>query len=80
MTSTRRLVVSYVVALTIIAGWSALSFGELRTFLNRQQDVAETPIVALAANAMKGDEERCLLAAGMRADTQTASQPQRTVP
>ena len=50
MTSTRRLVVSSVVALTIIAGWSTLSFVELRTFLNRQQDVAETPIVALAAN------------------------------
>lgn len=60
MTSTRRLVVSYVVALTVIAGWSTLSFGELRTFLNRQQDVAEAPIAALAANAMKGDEERCL--------------------
>ena len=41
MTSTRRLGVSYVVALTIIAGWSTLSFVELRTFLNRQQDVAE---------------------------------------
>lgn len=68
MTSTRRLVVSYVAALAIIAGWSTLSFGELRTFLNRQQDVADP------------QSWRSPPTPGMRADTQTASQPQRTAP